>query len=693
MMRRIFPDGFPAAEPSPSGPWRNGLIAAIGLAVVLVLLYLPAVDFRLLSFDDQYYTRNDFVSGGLKGRNIVRIFTELPEENLFIPLTWLSLMADVELYGNSSRGFHLTSILLFATGMALLLLLLWRMTGRLGPSAFAAALVALHPLRVESVAWVTERKSVLSVLFLILSVACHMRYVRTGKGRWYIALFFCVALGMLAKPILVTLPFMLLLLDFWPLGRFRPGEGAAEDTTFPWKRLTRLVVEKVPFAILSLLASVATVHLQQKMSLHAGEPLLARMEHSFVSFFFYLYQSAWPLDLPFRYFDTVWAGFSGTFLPATAGLVVVTAAITRYAAARPYLLFGWVWYLISLFPVSGIVPSGIQWVSDRFTFVPHIGLFVAFAWGASDLFSRRSRWIFPAVGLLILLPLTILTRQQLFFWKDGASLFRRGLPANAQDPRFITQYAEELVTVGDFASAREQMDRIRPFALDPVFGVNIQLNRLSLLERLGMRKDAIGEARAFLEKDPRFWKTRILLSDLLYADGRFPEAASEYRQVLEVKPIPSPDRAYALEGLGLSLWRTGREEEALACYLEALRAAPASVSIRYNTARLFAGMGKREEARMWYEDTLRLAPGNARVRLALADLLVESGAIRDAVFQFQEVVRLLPGSAEELLAKGRVLEAAGGGAEARPLYEASLKAPPVYPETAHAVRLRLESLP
>jgi tetratricopeptide (TPR) repeat protein len=692
VIRRLFPDGFPPAEPAPSGSWGRPLIAAAGLAVLVTFLYWPAVDFRLLSFDDQYYTvQNDLIAGGLNGANIVRAFTRLPEENLFIPLTQLSYMADVELFGMAPRGFHFTSIVLHAIDMALLLLVLWRMTGSLGKSAIAVALVAFHPLRVESVAWVTERKGVLSVFFLLLSLSCYLRYARTRKWGWYGAVLFCCVLGMLAKPILVTLPFLLLLLDFWPLGRFREEPGEGSPPSFG-RRLLALAAEKVPLAAVSVLISLATVHLQ-KMSLHPGISLVSRLEHAFSAVFVYLFQTVWPQDLAFRYFDTPWERFSGALLPAAAGFLILTVIVVRFAGGRPYLAFGWSWYLVALFPNSGIVPSGIQWISDRFTYVPHIGLAVALVWLADGILARRSRLALPVLAVILLLPLAILSRSQLYFWKDGAALFGRGVAYNSQDPRYIAQYAGELAFLGDLPRARAQLESIRRFALNPEFGINIQLGYMSIFDRLGDRKGAIEQARGFLREDPGFWKTRLHLADDLLAEKRFAEAAAEYRTVLEVGPVPSYERGYALEGLGLSLWRMEKFDEALVFYNEGLRSTPRSVSLHYNMARLLDDRGEAGSARVHYEEAVRIAPGNVRARMALAEHLMKVGLIEAAAFQFQEAARFAPSTAEALFAQGRIMEAAGMKTQAESLYENALKAPVVLPDTIDAVRRRLEKRP
>jgi tetratricopeptide (TPR) repeat protein len=692
MIRPLFPDGFPPAEPAPTGSWRVPLLVALGLAALVMVLYWPAVDFRLLAFDDGVYvTGNDLVARGLDGANIVRAFSET-RSGFYVPVTQMSFMADVELFGMASRGFHFTNILIHSLDMALLLLLLWRMTGSLPNSALAAAFVAFHPLRVESVAWVAERKDVLSVFFLIVSLACYLRYVRTGKWRWYGALFLLFLLGLLAKPVTATLPALLILMDFWPLGRFRLE--TAEGTI--GRRILALGREKIPLIALSGLVSLLTVHFHRAAGgLREGDSFLSRVEHSFSADLLYLYQTLWPRDLVLRFFKAPWDQFSGTLIPATLGVAVITALVARSAGRRPFLAMGWGWYLIAILPLSGVFgPIGCQWISDRFTYIPHIGLAIAFAWTAgTGLPPRFRRGALPVIAVFLVLPLAILSRRQLHFWKDGATLFGKGAGYSRNDPGYLDQFAQELYTIGDLVRAKEQEERILRFAMDSGTGVEIQLNYLTILERMGDRKGAIAQARDFLRRDPKFWKTRMMLADDLAAEERFPEAAVEYRQVLEVPRLKPVDRGYVLEGLGIALVGMGKSDEALACFNEGIREIPMRVSLRYNLARLLAARGDVAPALAQFEEAVRLGPGDLPPRLGLAELQQKAGAVEAAAAQFREVARLAPGKSEAFLAQGRILEMAGSKDEARTRYESALRVPALLGDTHETVRRRLANLP
>ncbi len=691
MIRAFLPGGFPPAENPPDRSWSPAVAISIGLSLLVFLLYRPAIDFRLLSFDDYYYTQNDLVAGGLDRENIARIFTEFPEEDLVTPLTQLSYMADVELFGNSPRGFHLTNVVLHAGNMGLLLLVLWRMTGSLWRSAIAAALAGLHPMRVESVAWVTERKDVLAVLFLLLSAACHLRFAKTGKRRWHAAVFLCALLGMLAKPVVVTLPVLLLLLDFWPLGRMHsaPEDGGVR---FPWRDRLRLLAEKVPLLFLSLLVCLATLRLQSERAIHSGVSALSRVEHSLSSVFVYLYRTFLPADLPFLFFQTPWDRFSGTFLPAAAGFAAVTAVLLRIRASRPYLLFGWGWFLVSLFPSSGIVPSGIQWISDRFTYIPHIGLAVAIAWSLPDAARAGVRRILAVGGAAVLLLLVFLSRQQLHLWKDGATLFGKGMAANPQDPIYHSQYIEELIHIGEYEAAREELDKANRFLMDPKFGAVLQIHRLSLLEKTGDRAGAAELARGYLREDPRFFKTRLRLADNLSALGRYGEAAAEYRRVLEVPSLTARVRRYVIEEAGYALFMTGKDDEAMKLYAAAAGGGRWSASLYGRVALLLDRRGRREEALAHYLKAIELNPDGVQFRIGAAELLLEAGRVNAAVRQFETVARVVPGKAEGIYARARIVEAAGLRAQARSLYEEALGAQAIFPETPGKVRGRLARL-
>jgi len=364
------------------------------LAAATLLVYWPVKDFDFISYDDPLYvTDNRYVQKGLSPETVKWAFTDaVKKTNYWVPLTWLSILLDHELYGMHAGGYHLTNLFLHVLNTLLVFMVLRRLTGALWPSAFAAALFGLHPLHVESVAWVTERKDVLSTFFWLLTMLSYGGYVRRpGAGR-YLLTFILFVLGMMSKPMLVTLPFALLLLDYWPLGRL---EGEA------WKqRFFHLVWEKGPFFVVVMIAAVAAFVTQQAadaVKSLAAIPLGVRLANVLVAYVGYIGKMFWPVRLSFLYPHPgvlpvwQWAG-------ALLILAGVTYGVLRYAKERPYLVVGWLWYLGTLFPVSGLVVIGPHAMADRYAYVPLMGLYVMAAWGLAELFPKGR---YQAAGLAL----------------------------------------------------------------------------------------------------------------------------------------------------------------------------------------------------------------------------------------------------------------------------------------------------
>jgi tetratricopeptide (TPR) repeat protein len=570
------------------------LLAAACLSVLLVALYWPAVDFRLMGvMDDPFYTNNPMVKGGLSLPSVRAALTTLPPGDNYIPVTYLSFMADTELFGSAARGFHLTNILLFAATMGSFLFVLWRMTGNLGRSCLVAALVALHPLRVESVAWVSERKDLLAVFFLVLTLGAYVRYARTGRLAAYAATVLFAALGLLSKPVLVTLPALLLLLDFWPLGRF-PDAASVPDRASCRRRRLLLVAEKVPLAVLSALQAIVTIFLQSGAGagIWTGHSLGSRIGHAFASSMAYLGQTAWPADLSFRFAASTWSLEPLTLALAVPAVVAPSILAFRYAKSFPWFAFGWFWYLAALLPVGGIMPTGFQWLSDRHTFIPHLGLMFGLVWTACESGPRSLRTGLAALLVVSLVPLALLTRRQLPYWRSGSVLLENSLGENSEDLHFLELYIGELLSEGKLDRARALLDERMEKPADPGKARFFQDRYLAVLEQQGDLDGAIALAREILGRDPRFFLVRLHLADDLLASGRVREAIPEYRQVLEVNVLDPAQRAHALKGLGFSLARRGDREEALRHLSEAARLEPEDPDVAQALADLSRNSGE-----------------------------------------------------------------------------------------------------
>jgi hypothetical protein len=411
---------------------RIRLCICVALAAATLALFWPVGNCGFINYDDPLYVMNNpYVQGGMSWDSVRWAFSATHATN-WHPLTWLSLMLDCQLYGLDPRGYHFSNLAFHIANTLLLFLLLNRMTGATWRSAFVAALFAMHPLHVESVAWVAERKDVLSAFFWFLTMLLYAGYAaRPGFAR-YLLVVLSFAAGLMAKPMLVTLPFVLLLMDYWPLGRWGKeaptdfnGMGAAEGKRMLPSRF--IVLEKVPLFVLAVFSSVITFYAQKGggavSSLHQL-PFTTRFANALVSFINYIVKMVWPRDLSIIYpLDPgmpVWQA-----APAVIVLAVVTVLSVRAARRRPYLIVGWLWYLGTLVPVIGLIQVGEQAMADRYTYIPLVGLFVMIVWGISELAAvRRSRQLVAAVAVCsVLAVLAICTRRQLGYWRDSYTLF------------------------------------------------------------------------------------------------------------------------------------------------------------------------------------------------------------------------------------------------------------------------------
>jgi Flp pilus assembly protein TadD len=507
-------------------------------------VYASAGRNDFVDFDDYVYVvLNPRVNGGLSAEGLTWAFTTTRSLN-WHPLTWLSHMLDAELFGLDPRGHHWTSILLHAANGGLLLWVLWRTTGALGrttgalwPSAFAAALFALHPLRVESVAWIAERKDVLFGLFWMLTWLAYLRWVERPSALRYAVALTLFGLGLLSKPMIVSLPFVLLLLDYWPLRR-------------TWS--PRLLWEKLPFFALALLASWATASIQGSGVQHEI-PLGLRLSNALVSYVAYLLKTLWPLNLaafyPFPDAIPLWK--SG----AAAVILVAISALTLRAARRhPYLPVGWLWFLGTLVPVIGLVPVGFQSLADRYTYAPSIGLSIAVAWGAGAVASglgrgsgRQRAAVLGGAAAAVLLTCSLLTRAQIAHWTNTIAVFERVVAVT-----------------------------------EPSAFAHTELGRA--LQSEARVDEAVNHFRRALEIDPDYARARASLGEVLLAQGRAREALAELRRALELRPGAHKLRFQ----IGLALEPLGRERDALAHYRAELELNPKHVGALQRSALILA---------------------------------------------------------------------------------------------------------
>jgi protein O-mannosyl-transferase len=525
---------------------------AVLLAFVVFATFSPALQNDFTGYDDpDYVLDNPHVRGGLSAANLYWAATAVHASN-WHPLTWASHMLDSTLFGVVPRGHHLTSVLFHVVNTLLLFLLLHRDTGRAGCSAVVAGVFGVHPLHVESVAWVAERKDVLSTLFWLLTMWAHGAYARRPGGPRYAVVVVLFAAGLAAKPMLVTLPLVLLLWDVWPLGRY------------PAVSVRRLLIEKVPLLALAILSSVITVYAQRQGGSLAGiEPLPIglRAANAVVSYVRYLGKTVWPVDLAAFYpMETIPA--------ATLGLCLVLLAAVSWLAARewrrrPWLAVGWGWYLVTLVPVIGWVQVGQQALADRYMYVPMIGLLIAVAWGIAEGASHRNvRHVSWAAAVVGMAGLAALSWRQVHVWKDGITLWTHALR----------------VTEGNF----------------------IAHNNLGVeLDRRGRPDEAIAHYRETLRIRPGDRNGRrnhagalVSRGERLYRAGQLEAALASFRDALRQRPDHVQAHAY----VGAILVALGRYDDALAAYDAALAAGPGEGSVHADRAVVLHALGRNDEA-------------------------------------------------------------------------------------------------
>ena len=569
------------------GPRRDLWICAI-LFLATFAVYFQVRHHEFILYDDpDYVTDNLHVRGGLTPEGVAWAFTTGHAGNWF-PLTWMSHMVDCQIFGVDSGPQHLMNVLFHALAALLLFAVLRRMTGAVWRSAFVAFLFSLHPLHVESVAWIAERKDVLSAFLWFLTIWAYLGYVkRPGRGR-YLMVMVVFSLGLMAKSMVVTLPIVLLLLDLWPLQRIAFGGQPLPNGR---GSVGRILLEKVPMLALSLGVAVVTYVVQRRG--HAVMPLdliplSQRLANALVSYVAYVADMLWPARLavfyPFPLHVPLWQ-------PVAAGLAVLAVSILalRSIERRPYLAVGWFWYLVTLTPVIGLVQVGSQARADRYTYIPTVGLSIALAWGAAEFVRSRPRLrtAMAAAAVASCLACAALTWRQAGFWQDTISLFRHSLS----------------VTSGNF------------------LGYNIL--GVALRDR-GRLEEAITSYREALKIHPQFEEALVNLSRALSEQGRADEALTHVAAAAQIKP----DDVEAQYNLGTELADRGRFAEAVEALQIAVRLKPDYAKAHANLGSALANLGRLDEAIAQFNEALRIDPGLADVRKnleAARDLQRESG--------------------------------------------------------------------
>ena len=663
-----------------------------GLLAATFWVYAPVRQHDFVTIDDPgYLTLNPHVTAGLSAAGVAWAFTTGHMAN-WHPITWVSHMLDAELFGMRPGAHHLVSVVIHAANTILLFALLRRMTGATGRSAVVAALFAVHPLHVESVAWLSERKDVLSTFFWLLTMWLYVGYVRQPGWMRYAGVLIVFAIGLMAKPMLVTLPLVLLLMDYWPLGRVpdlkvRPPDGAQPDLkvrpTYGTRRPAWMLIrEKLPMLALVLASSVITLIVQREGGAVASLgrlPLLTRFSNAFVSYFTYLGKTFWPVDLAvfYPYDRTLTIGLG---LAALAGLIGLTVVVLRAARARPYLAVGWLWYLGTLVPVIGFVQVGTQAVADRYTYVPLIGIFLLIAWGVPDLLSRLPgrRVVLAAATVALIAGCSMMARAQVRTWRDGQTLWEHALDATTGN-----YLAHSLLggLLGERGRHQEALVHLREAVrLDPAYP-DARLNLGISLVSLGKVEEGIAEYRAAIRLKPTMASAHLSLGLALASQQKHDEALTAFQTALAL----DPNLADAHRGLAMALSRQGRNADAERHYAEAVRLNPDAADAQRKLGKARFEEGKAPEAIAAYREAIRLKPGFAEAHSDLGFALMATGQPDAAAIHFGEAIRLQPDLVDPRLHFGFMLAATGRFAEALVHFTEAVRLSPES-EVAHSYR-------
>ena len=637
-----FIDPSVTSPHSPNQSRQSWLALGLLLAVTL-FVYLPVRHHDFVSYDDtDYVTDNRHVLDGLALPGVKWAFTSSHACN-WHPLTWLSHMLDVTLFGGNPAGHHLTSVLFHLANVALLFAVLRRLTGAVWRSLLVAALFSLHPLRVESVAWIAERKDVLSAFFFLLCLAGYTHYAaareRPHRRRtWYIATLLLFALGLMSKPMLVTLPCVLLLLDFWPLQRID-----FSHTSNARKQIARLLLEKIPFFFLSAASCVITFVVQKQGGAVRSLESFSwdeRLGNAVVACAGYVEKTFWPAGLAVFYpHPGQWP--VATIAISTLLVCGATIAAFLFIKRAPAFTVGWLWFGGMLVPTIGFVQVGNQALADRYTYLPCIGLFIAIVWPLSILVARYrpARIAATAIAGAVMLALAFLTARQLPHWQDSERLYNRALAVTKNN--YVAHNG-----LGYFYLSRGRVDDAivelrQAIAIHPRFAEALTNFGCALLQK-GRDADALACFNQAVKVQPSLAVARYNLGTLLHAKGRVEEAARELRIAATLRP----DDAVTRVNLGNSLLVLGRLDEAAGSYRDALRIQPKDADALSNLGFVFIQAGRFEQAIACLTQAVKIQPNHANAHFNLGDAQRRSGRLTEARASMERALALQPNDAE-----------------------------------------------
>ena len=662
----------------PSTPGRHAmstdkrlLIISLLLAVATFMAFWQVTRCGFVSYDDPLYiTENSHIQGGLTLGGFRWAFTTGYAAN-WHPLTWISHMLDVQLFGANPHVHHLTNLLFHLANTLLLFFVLHRMTKAVWRSAFVAALFALHPLHVESVAWVAERKDVLSTFFWMLTMCTYWYYAERQSVRRYVPVLIFFVLGLMAKAMLVTLPFVLLLLDYWPLRRFEqkesvkkiqrtsgePNKGKAElgkknvairkgavttesaGLKHRWTSIVPLLLEKMPLFVLAILSSVVTYVVQHKggaMGSLEVLPLSARISNALLSYVVYIEKMIWPNDLAFFYpYQRLWPSWQ--VLGAFSFLVAVTLIVIRTAKRYPYLTVGWLWYVGTLVPVIGFVQVGEQGMADRYTYVPLIGLFIMAAWGIPELLRKRRyrEEMLATSSTLVLLCFFMATWRQVGYWRNNFTLFDHAMAVTTDNYGAYYARGNAYAAVGD--ERRAILDYDRAIEIKPDYAP-VYYNRAGVYAAVGDERRAILDYDRAIALNPESAEAYNNRGNAYAAVGDERRAILDYDRAIAL----NPELTLAYNNRGNAYKALGDQKQAIMDYNKAIELNPGLAMAYNNRGNAYKALGDQKQAIMDYNKAIELNPKLAEAYYNRGNAYEVLGDQRQAAVDHEKAIALNP---------------------------------------------------
>ena len=646
-------------------------VAVVLLILATTIAYLPVKDSEFIDLDDDVYvTDNPWIQQGLNRQSVSWAMTSF-KEGVWNPMTWISFILDYQLFGLNPAGYHLTNLLLHLGSVLILLGVLHRMTGAFWPSFLVAALFALHPLNVESVAWVTERKNVLSTLFWMLSVWAYLEYLRKPVWQHYLGIMGFLVLGLMSKQMLVTLPCALLLLDYWPLKRL--GDNWKEVR----ERLPRLALEKLPLfaavvgaGLLTLIAAYSDDALPCLERLSLG----TRLSHAPLAYALYLKKIVWPLDLAIFYPHPG----NALITPATVLAILTLGGISLgvwWGRKSRYLVVGWLWYLGTLVPVSGLIQVGGQSMADRHTYIPAIGIFIMLIWGVEELAQAtrlRTAWLTTA-SLCLVISMMVLTRQQVNHWKDSITLFEHTVATTDDNYLAHNNLGTALLERGQVDAAIENFSRVLEIRPQSDRGL---YNMALALRAQGKIEEAARHLALALRSNPNMAEAYNNLGIILITQQRPEDAITLFKEALEIEPLMEQ----AHSNLGTASISLGLVDEALAHFLRAVELNPYKAKTYNNLGAVMDLQGRSEEALAYYRRALELFPTSTLTYTNMGKTYLDLGNLDMAATQFTEAIKIQPDSADAYFHLGLVRTHQGNPQEAMAHFKQVLQLNPAHGE-------------